>query len=159
MIPSDMKLAKDEQIIRKGHGNHLRGFEGVGGRFFLTDRRLYFKPHMFNRDTEDGSIFLDDIVGVMTKHSDLFSKKLHVVLKSGFAETFFVNRRREWVREIEKAIRRLEDGKGQRWYHSDLNDLPMTPKPTVSFGRFVVRLVILAFAVAFVTFVFLSLQE
>jgi hypothetical protein len=50
---------KDDEILRQGHANYLTAVEGVGGRLFLTDRRLYFKPHIFNRNTEDASISLD----------------------------------------------------------------------------------------------------
>ena len=126
---------------------------------FLTDRRLYFKPHMFNRNTEDGTISLENIVGVKTKHSDLFSKKIDILLRNGFAESFIVNRRKEWVREIEKAIRSLEEAKGEKWYHSNMDNLNITHRSTVSFGMLFLRLVALGFAVAFVMFIFLSLQK
>jgi hypothetical protein len=81
------------------------------------------------------------------------------LLRNGVAESFIVNRRREWVREIEKTIRGLEETKGEKWYQGNIDDLSIAHQSTVSFGKFFVRLAVLALGVAVMIFVFLSLQK
>ncbi len=99
-----MKLDDNEIIIRKSGANHLKPFEGVGGRLFLTNQRLFFKSHFFNIQTHEESIPLEDIVSIEAKHSDFISGKMTVFLRNGSAEKFYVPKRKKWVKDIEKTI-------------------------------------------------------
>lgn len=99
-----MKLDDNEIIIRKSGANHLKPFEGVGGRLFLTNQRLFFKSHFFNIQTHEESIPLEDIVSIEAKHIDFISGKMIVFLRNGSAEKFYVPKRKKWVKDIEKAI-------------------------------------------------------
>jgi hypothetical protein len=106
-----MKLANDEVLIRKGAATHLVPFEGVGGKLFLTNQRLFFEAHSLNIQKRDGSIRLENIVTVEAKHSDLISRKLSIYLRNKSVEEFIVYKRKIWVAEIEKAIKNLKPGK------------------------------------------------
>jgi hypothetical protein len=105
-----MKLDFNEIIIRKSRANHLKSFEGVGGKLFLTNRRLFFKSHFFNIQTHEESILLQDIVSIEAKHSDFISGKMVIFLKNGSAEKFYVPKRKKWVSDIEKAIEESKSG-------------------------------------------------
>ena len=107
---SFMKLVNDEVIIRKGAATHLVPFEGVGGKLFLTNQRLFFEAHSFNIQKRDGSILLENIVAVEAKHSDFISRKLSIYLRNKSVEEFTVYKRKIWVTEIEKAIKNLKQG-------------------------------------------------
>ena len=102
-----MKLNDDEILIKKGSANHLVQFEGVGGRLFLTNQRLFFKSHSFNIQTHEESILLDDIISIETEHRGLFFRMFSILLKNGSVERFVVRDRKTWASEIEKAIEAL----------------------------------------------------
>jgi len=99
-----MKLDNNEISRRKSRANHLKLFEGVGGRLFLTNQRLFFKPHFFNIQTHEESISLKDILSIEAKYSDFISGKMTVFLRNGSAEKFYVPKRKKWVKDIEKTI-------------------------------------------------------
>jgi hypothetical protein len=106
-----MKLNSDEIILRKSRANHLKLFEGVGGRLFLTNQRLFFKSHFFNVQTHEETIPLQDIVSIEAKGSDFISGKMKIFLRNGSVEKFYVPKRKKWVDDIEKAI---EEGKAEK---------------------------------------------
>ena len=106
-----MKLNSDEIILRKSRANHLKPFEGVGGRLFLTNQRLFFKSHFFNVQTHEESIPLQEIVSIKAKGSDFISGKMKIFLKNGSVEKFHVPKRKKWVNDIGKAI---EEGKAKK---------------------------------------------
>ena len=71
-----MEIKKDEKLIRKSRcnfrNNPLDAFDWVGGRFFLTDQRLLFKPNIFNFKTNMESIPLKDIGAIEVKKMILY---------------------------------------------------------------------------------------
>lgn len=56
-----IELAPGERMIKEGAANLQRGIETVGGRLFLTDRRLVFASHAFNVQSGATEIPLRDI--------------------------------------------------------------------------------------------------
>ncbi|MGE8218242.1 MAG: hypothetical protein ACN6OU_00630 [Stenotrophomonas acidaminiphila] len=56
-------LAAGETLLREGAANLQRGVETVGGRLFLTHRRLLFRSHGFNVQDGDTEIPLARIRG------------------------------------------------------------------------------------------------
>ena len=114
-----MKLKAEERIIRKGRANHLRRFEGVGGRLFLTNLRLFFEPHYFNYQTDEATIPLDNIVTIATPHSDFLSKKLAIRLNNNFIEFFLVWKRKQWLKEIEEAVTEIKKSTGESWHNNE----------------------------------------
>jgi hypothetical protein len=57
-------LNPDESILKNGAANLQRGIETVGGRLYLTNRRLIFESHAFNVQRGATSIPLTDILSV-----------------------------------------------------------------------------------------------
>jgi GRAM domain len=103
-VNSLMRLHNDEIIIRKSRANHLKPFEGVGGKLYLTNQRLFFKSHFLNIQTHEESILLENIAFVEAKYNDFISSKITIFLKNGSVEKFHIAKRKRWVEEIEKAI-------------------------------------------------------
>lgn len=89
-----MSLSNDEVILRKGAATHLVSFEGVGGKLFLTNKRLFFESRSLNFQGHEESISLEDIVSIEAKHSDLISRKLSIHLINNSVEDFIAYRRR-----------------------------------------------------------------
>jgi len=99
-----VQLNSNEKIIKKGRANHLRKIEWVGGKLFLTNQKLIFKPHQLNIQTYEVVIPLDEIVSVEAKHSDFISRELRVLLKNNSVEKFYVYGRKSWLQEVKKVI-------------------------------------------------------
>lgn len=56
-----IELAPGEKLLREGAANLQRGIETVGGRLFLTNRRLAFSSHALNVQTGPTDIPLSAI--------------------------------------------------------------------------------------------------
>ena len=96
-----MELAPGENIEYAGGANHFLNMEGRGGRLYLTNKRLIFKPHRFN--VQGGGIELprSDIAGA-AKFLTLgfIPNGLVVTKKDGSVERFVVSGREEWQRRL-----------------------------------------------------------
>lgn len=93
-----------EEVLREGPANHFRGIESVGGKLFLTPKRLRFVSHRLNIQVHDTSWPLEEIVGVeATRTLFVIPNGLRVTLQSGERERFVVYERRAWVEAIEAA--------------------------------------------------------
>ena len=148
-----MELANDEIIIRKGTATYLVPFEGVGGKLFLTNQRLFFEPHSFNFQRNDRTIRLEDIVAIEAKHSDFFSRNLNIYLINKSVEEFIVYRRKVWVSEIEKAIKNLKQKtKAYTGIHQKSIDVRLTRG-----HNFVINLLIRAIIIGIFVCVFMYL--
>lgn len=102
-----MKLNNNEIILKEGAANHLKAIEGVGGKLYLNNQRLIFESHSLNVQTHVESIPLSSIVSIQTKYSDFISRKLLVSLRNGAKEKYYVYKRKNWVKEIKKAIENI----------------------------------------------------
>ena len=150
-----MKLANDEFVIRKGAATRLVPFEGVGGKLFLTNQRLFFEAHSFNIQKRDGSIRLENIVAVEAKHSDFISRKLSVYLRNKSVEEFNVYKRKIWVGEIEKAIEKMKEvGKVHFEISQDLEDFTPT-KGQHSFLNVLIRAILIGVFVGILMYLLL----
>jgi hypothetical protein len=156
-VKNEMELETDEEIIRKARANHIQPLEGVGGRLLLTNRRLFFKSHMFNVKTREISIPLEDIIAVETKGSDFISKKLEIFLKNGSIEEFIVNHRKRWVEEIEQAIEEKEKASGRRWYIRNKESLTVPQKPLTHPLKLLVQAILLGVCVSLLIYFFLRI--
>lgn len=87
-----------ETIVLEGAANHFKGLEGVGGKLFLTERRLRFISHSLNVQTHDESWPLDRITEAeATRTLKLIPNGLRVTLDDGSTERFVVWGHREWA--------------------------------------------------------------
>ena len=104
MTTIDLMLG--EKILKEGVANHLKGKEAVGGKLFVTDRRLYFSSHPLNLQTHQESYALNDISALEFVNT-LFvvPNGLLVKLRDGREERFVLNGRDDWKKAIEDAQR------------------------------------------------------
>ena len=107
-----MELNENETIIRKSRATHWKHFEGVGGKLFLTNRRLIFKSHRLNFQPHEEAIQLEDIISIEAKYSDFVSAKMLISLRNGAIERYYVPHRKTWVKDIEKAMEGKATGVG-----------------------------------------------
>lgn len=89
-----------EQEIRAGAANHFMGSEGVGGKLFLTNKRLRFKSHSINIQVHEMSIPLKQIVKIEKVRGLLAFTQIQIFLKDGTIEKFVVYNRDEWIKDI-----------------------------------------------------------
>ena len=102
-LPSAEEAGCDagEAIVFAGAANHFKGIESVGGRLFLTDRRLRFRSHRFNVQAHDESYALGDITHVEPSRTLGFVPNgLLVHLKDGRRERFVVADRATWLARL-----------------------------------------------------------
>jgi hypothetical protein len=95
----------DETIVHYGPANHFKGIESVGGKLFLTNKRLRFRSHVFNVQTHDESYPVEAIASVQpTRTLGLVPNGLLVHLRDGRRERFVVGGRSEWVARVRQAL-------------------------------------------------------
>lgn len=92
----------DETILFETGANHFKG-EGVGGKLYLTNKRLVFKSHKFNVQNHKLSIRLSDIDKVVRyKVLGLVGNGLSVTTKDNKIEKFVVQQIEEWLNQLKQ---------------------------------------------------------
>lgn len=95
----------DEKLLRAGPANHFKGIEGVGGKLFLTSKRLRFRSHKMNFQAHDESYPIEAIASVEPSSSlGIIPNGLLVHLRDGRRERFVVAGRGDWVSSIRSAM-------------------------------------------------------
>ena len=93
---------EDETILFETGANHFKGIEAVGGKLYLTTKRLIFKSHRFNFQKHTLSINLDEIASVgRYKVWGISNNGLLVKRKSGLTEKFTVVQPEEWLQHLD----------------------------------------------------------
>lgn len=99
-------LVVDEIVVRAGPANFQRRSETVGGRLYLTNRRLIFESHAFNAQTGTTIIARTAITSVRkcwTKLLDLIPllpNSIAVRSNDGMEYRFVVFGRQGWIDAI-----------------------------------------------------------
>lgn len=62
-------LEPDEQLLHDAMANLFRGFESVGGRIRVTNRRVLFDPHVINVRYEAVAIPIASVAEVRPRNS------------------------------------------------------------------------------------------
>ncbi|MGD0641824.1 MAG: GRAM domain-containing protein [Roseiarcus sp.] len=99
-------LPPGEAVEHSGPANHFHNFESLGGRLYLTNRNLIFKPHKF--DLQDASISNPrcEIATVSKCRTlGLMPNGLLVSQRSGDVLRFVVTDRSAWLRAISELGR------------------------------------------------------
>jgi len=150
-----MDLKTNEKIIRNGRANHLRASGGIGGKLFLTNQRLFFKPHLFNHDRSEETITLENIKSIVAPHSDSISKKLAITLNNELIEFFVVGKRREWIKEIEKAVFRVKKDRNIIWHNAvdSIQDIERASR--FALRKIIIQAIIGGIITGFLMFMFL----
>jgi hypothetical protein len=103
-------LHSNEKLIREGAANLQRGAETVGGKLFLTDKRLFFQSHSLNVQTGPTEISLSQVRGTRlcwTKFLNLipvFPNSLAVDTNAGVEYRFVLFGRTEWASAIDAQM-------------------------------------------------------
>jgi hypothetical protein len=89
------------RFVHHGPANHYKGFEAVGGRLFLTSKRLRFRSHKLNVQSHDESYPVDIIISVEPARTlGVVPNGVLVHLRDGRHERFVVGGRAEWVARL-----------------------------------------------------------
>ena len=100
---------EDEKVLRFGPANHFKGLEGVGGKLFLTNKRLRFRSHKINFRNHDESYLIETIASVEPSLSmGIVPNGLLVHLRDGRRERFVVSGRGDWVSSIRSILSPLD---------------------------------------------------
>jgi hypothetical protein len=94
-------LMGDEKLKMDGPASLLNGFEKVGGKLFLTDLRLIFKPHKLNIHRKQINVELEQISDVMQrKISTAPDNGIRVTTADGKDFDFVVHERDLWLKNL-----------------------------------------------------------
>ena len=105
----DTPLEPGETPVKDGRANLMRGVEGVGGRLYLTDRRLVFESHGLNVQRGPALVSLSDVAGLSKVWTRVFGaiplapNGLAVRSVDGQELRFVVSGRSKWIEAIETA--------------------------------------------------------
>ncbi len=90
-----------EEILFQTAANHFKGVEAVGGKLFLTNKRLIFKSHKLNIQNHQLSISLPDIDrNDRYKTLGLVNNGQAITTKQNVTEKFVVDRVEEWLQHL-----------------------------------------------------------
>lgn len=92
---------KDETMLFGAQASHLKGLESIGGKLYLTDKRLVFKSHAYNFRNETFSIALQEIVSLHAfKSLGLISNGMAITLSDQKKVKFIVERPEDWISRL-----------------------------------------------------------
>jgi hypothetical protein len=110
----DSPVFDEGEVVRKaGLANHFKGVEGVGGKLYLTDKRLRFRSHRLNVQVHDESVALSEIGAAQgTRTLGIIPNGLRITLRSGEAKRFVIEDRSAWLEELSHAGVRVLGAQG-----------------------------------------------
>ena len=95
-----------ESIVFESPANHFKRIEGVGGRLYLTNKRLIFKSHKLNFQNHQLVIDLRDIKEVSRyKTLGMVNNGLAITTANNKTEKFVVEEIETWVKHLSGEIR------------------------------------------------------
>jgi hypothetical protein len=95
---------RDEHIVFESAANHFKGIEGVGGKLYLTNKRLIFKSHKLNIQNHQLAINIADISGIgRFKTLGLVNNGLIVSTIHNNTERFVVEEADAWEKHLVNA--------------------------------------------------------
>ena len=96
-------LLEDEKIKIESPASFLKGFEKVGGKLFLTNKRLIFKAHILNIHRKQINFEFGQISEVeKRKISNAPDNGIRVTMASGENFDFVVQDRDKWLEKLHK---------------------------------------------------------
>ena len=103
LVTNTMKIdiKAGETILFETGANHFKGAEAVGGKLYLTNKRLVFKSHKLNIQNHELSIILSGIGKVdRYKAPGLANNGLAVTTSDNKIEKFVVQQPDEWFKQL-----------------------------------------------------------
>lgn len=99
-----IEIDNGEPVVMDGGANHFLNGEAVGGKLYLTHDQLRFKSHKFNIQNHELLMNVHDIKQVgFYNIAGIIRNGIQVTMNTGKTEKFVVNKREQWVSEIEKV--------------------------------------------------------
>jgi len=99
------ELTQDEQIETEGPANIFRGIEGVGGKLFLTNKKVIFKSHKLNIQKGQTDINYTNISELIKqKTAKLIENGIRIKTNDGKEFDFVVNEREKWIEKLNEKI-------------------------------------------------------
>lgn len=102
-IDKQMRITTEpgESMLFDTPANHFKGIEAVGGKLYLTNKRLVFKSHKINFQKHQLSINLSDILKVdKYKPFSIANNGLLIKTTDNKIEKFVVQKREAWVEQL-----------------------------------------------------------
>ncbi|MGM0635925.1 MAG: GRAM domain-containing protein [Bacteroidota bacterium] len=97
-----LELVENEEVLITGPANLFRGMEAVGGKLFLTNKRLVFIAHKMNFHKGQTDIYLSDIQSIaQRKTAKLVDNGFRIENKAQEKFDFVVNERDSWLAHIQ----------------------------------------------------------
>ncbi|WP_217363242.1 GRAM domain-containing protein [Winogradskyella undariae] len=98
-------LEENENIEIEGPANLYQGIEGVGGKIFLTDKKLIFKSHKINIQIRQTNIEYKNIDKISKRKTiKLINNGIRIITNDGNKYDFVVNERDLWLEKINERI-------------------------------------------------------
>jgi len=96
----------DEEVIEiEGPANLFRGAEGVGGKIFLTNKKLIFKSHKINIQKGQTNIEYKNIKIITRRNTaKIIDNGIRIITNDNKEFDFVVNERDLWVEKINDRI-------------------------------------------------------
>jgi hypothetical protein len=105
-IKINPELELNEEIEIEGPANLFRGIEGVGGKIFLTNKKLIFKSHKINIQKGQTDIEYSTIKEIAKrKTAKLIDNGIRIITDNGKEFNFVVNERDLWFEKISERIK------------------------------------------------------
>jgi hypothetical protein len=95
-----VELEADEKPIFESPANYFKSIEAVGGKLFLTNKRLLFKSHKLNFQKSELSVALNDIVKINRFKSLGINNGISVLRTNDKVEKFIVEDPEKWIAEL-----------------------------------------------------------
>ena len=103
------ELAEDENIETEGPANLFRGLESVGGKLFLTNKKIIFKSHKLNIQTGQTNIDYTAISEVLPrKTGGIIDNGIRIKTRVGSEFDLVVNERDKWMENLNSKIMDLK---------------------------------------------------
>ena len=100
------ELSQDEKIEMEGPANLFRGMEGVGGKLFLTNKKVCFKPHKINIQKGQTDIPYENISEIIKiKTAKLIDNGIRIKTNKGNEFDFVVNEQEKWMEKLNDKIK------------------------------------------------------
>lgn len=99
------ELTQDEKIEIEGPANLFRGMEGVGGKLFLTNKKVVFKSHKINIQKGQTDIYYENISEIIKRKTlKLIENGIRIKTNDGNEFDFVVNEREKWIEKLNEKI-------------------------------------------------------
>ena len=99
------ELSQDEIIEIEGPANLFLGIEGVGGKLFLTNKKVAFKSHKINIQKGQTDIAYENISEIIErKTAKLIDNGIRIKTNNGNEFDFVVNEREKWIEKLNEKI-------------------------------------------------------